>query len=150
VPVAVSSTITRPEELVEYLADWIEDELPEFKFVSKYDENLIPDYPCVQVQPGDLGREYHGTHTFEIFLRAFVYVMHDKLTQTKRVRSEEELKLVTKVVALLNSDLKLGGRVIEGFVESEVPMALPPASAQGSVTISTRIGWIGRNQTRFK
>ncbi len=149
-PIAVSATILRPEELVEHLSDIIEDEITDFKFVSKYDENLIPDYPCVQIQPGDLSRDYHGTHTFMIFLRAFIYVMHDKFTQTKRVRTEEELLLVTKVVDFLNSDITLGGRVIDGFVESEVPAVLPPRTRGGDLVVSTRIGWIGKNEERFK
>jgi len=149
-PVAVITNITRPEELVPYLADYIGDNIPEIKFVSKYDESLIPDYPCVQIQPGDVSREYHSTHTFMVYLRALIYVMHDRLTQTKRVRSEEELKLATKVVDLLLSDIKLGGRVIDGFVDSEVPDILPPRSPRGDIVVSTRIGWVGKNEVRFK
>jgi hypothetical protein len=149
-PVAVSTTILRPEELVEHLSDIIEDEMTDFKFVSKYDENLIPDYPCVQIQPGDLSREYHSTHTFLIYLRAFIYIMHDKFTQTKRVRTEEELMLATKVVNFLNSDITLGGKVIDGFIESEVPTVIPPRTQGGDLVVSTRLGWIGKNEQRFK
>ena len=149
-PVVVPARITRPEELVEVMADLIELGIPEFKYISKYDEDLTPDYPCCQIQPGDTSRDFHGTHTLNIFLRAFIFVMHDKLTQSKRVRTEEDLLLATKVVQLLDADVTLGGKVIDGIVESEVPTALPPRTRKGDIVVSTRIGWVGRTQSRFR
>lgn len=149
-PVVVPARISRPEELIEVLTDLIELGIPEFKFISKYDEDLIPDYPCCQIQPADLSRNFHGTHTLEIFLRAYIFVMHDKLSQSKRVRTEEDLILATKVVQLLDTDITLGGKVIDGIVESEVPTALPPRTTKGDIVVSTRISWIGRSQVRFK
>lgn len=142
--------ILRPEVLVEHMADIIGDELTDFKFVSKYDENLIPDYPCVQIQPGETSREFHSTGTFLVYLRAFVYVMHDTFTQTKRVRSREELLLVTKVVDFLHNDITLGGRVIDGFVQNETPAVLPPRKKGGDMVVTTRIDWVCKNQKRFK
>jgi len=149
-PVVTPTRIVRPEELVDALANLIETGIPEFNYISKYDEDLIPEYPCCQIQPGDTSRQYHGTHTLMIFLRAFIFVMHDKVTMSKRVRSEEDLLLATKVVALLDANISLDRRIIDGLVESEVPTALPPRTRKGDIVVCTRIGWVGKVETRFK
>lgn len=149
-PVATPTRIERPEELVDFLADYIGDNVSGFNFVSKYDESLKPDYPCVQVQPAGVDRNYHGTRKFEIFLRVLIYVMHDSLNETLRVRTEEELKSVTRVVNFLHTDISLGGRVIDGYVDSEVPVMLPPRTKRSGFIVSTRIGWVGRQHVLFK
>jgi hypothetical protein len=149
-PVVTAARFTRPEEIVDALADLIEMNIPEFNYISRYDEDLIPEYPCCQIQPGDTSRTFHGTHTLEIFLRAFIFVMHDKMTISKRMRSEEDMKLATKVVDLLDLNITLGRKIIDGLVESEVPTALPPRTRKGDIVVCTRIGWVGKTQTRFK
>lgn len=149
-PVVVPSRISRPEELVEVLTGLIETNIPEFNYVSKYDEDLIPEYPCCQIQPGDVSRSYHGTHTLEVFLRAFIFVMHDKMTQSKRVRTEEDLLMATKVVRFLDQNMSLGGKVIDAIVDTEVPTALPPRTRKGDIVVSTRIGLVAKTQVRFK
>jgi hypothetical protein len=149
-PVATLSEIFRPEHIVEYLAEYIQDSVLPFEWVSKYDENLIPGYPAVQVQPGPYEKDIHGTHTFLIGMRVFIYVMHAKLTQDKRSRSLDDLMLATELVDLLESDMTLGGRVIHGYVENEVPTALPPRNTRGDIVVSTRLSWHGIVERRFK
>lgn len=149
-PIVDIETITRPEELVEYLADFIgSSEIP-FNYVAKYDEQLIPEYPCVQIQAGTTDKFIHGTHTFVIALRAYLYIMHSKMTDDKRTRNLNDMLLATDVVNLLEADLTLGGRVINGFVDSETPAAFPPRSRKGDVVVGTRLLWNGIVQTRFK
>lgn len=149
-PIATIEPITRPEQLVEYLALVIEDSSLPFEYVSKYDEALIPEYPAVQVQPGVLDKDVHGTHTFIIGLRAILYVMHAKMTIDHRQRSLEDLQLATDLVALLESDMRLGGRVIQGWVDSETPAAFPPRGRKGDIVVATRLTWNGLQETRFK
>lgn len=150
-PVVEIAKITRPEHLVEYLAQIFEDQMsPPFNYISKYDEKLIPDYPCLQVQPGPSSKELHGTHTFQIYLTVHMYIMHDTLTVSRRVRSLEDLQFATQVVEFLESDISLGGRVIDGFISDEAPAVVPPHSPKTPAMVSTRLTWVGKTQTRFK
>lgn len=149
-PVVAASPITRPEELVEYFADLVIESTLPFAYVAKYDENLIPEYPCVQIQPGTLDKELHGTHTYIIALRATFYVMHAKMTVDHRTRSLEDLLLATDLVKLLEQSLTLGGRVIHGWVDTEVPAAFPPRSSKGDMVVGTRLTWNGLQEVRFK
>jgi hypothetical protein len=149
-PVVTTDLITRPEQLVEYLAELVEESTLPFAYVAKYDESLIPEYPCVQIQPGTLDKEPHGTHTFMVALRATLYVMHAKMTVDHRTRSLEDLLLATQLVALLEESLTLGGRVIHGWVDTEVPAAFPPRSAKGDIVVGTRLTWSCIQETRFK
>jgi hypothetical protein len=149
-PVVTVEPITRPEELVEYFADLVDGSPLPFAYVSKYDERLIPEYPAVQIQPGVLDKDVHGTHTFIVALRAIFYVMHAKMTVDHRTRSLEDLELATELIAVLEEDLTLGGRVISGWVDSETPAAFPPRSAKGDIVVGTRLTWNGLQETRFK
>lgn len=149
-PVVTIAPITRPEELVEYFADLIETSSLPFEYVAKYDERLIPAYPAVQVQPGILDKELHGTHTFIVALRAIFYVMHAKMTLDHRTRSLEDLQLATRLIEVLEEDMTLGGRVIQGWVDSETPAAFPPRSTKGDIVVGTRLTWNGLQETRFK
>lgn len=149
-PVVTTTPITRPEELVEHLADMIGgSELP-FAYVAKYDEELIPEYPAVQIQPGTTDKFRHGTHTNVIGLRAYLYVMHAKLTSTRRTRNLEDLLLATQLVNLIEKSRTLGGRVIDGFIESEIPAAFPPRSRKADAVVGTRLLWNGIQEARFK
>lgn len=134
--------------MVEFVADLLEDSDIDFRYVAKYDEQLIPEYPAVQVQPGATDKMLHGTHTFNLALRAYIYVMHSNLDDSKRVRSFEDLALATKVVSLLENDLSFGGRFIAGFVESENFGAMP--IAKDTAVVSTRLHFVAMSQSRFK
>ncbi len=149
-PIPQAYAITRPEEVIEHLAYIIESSTLEFAYIAKYDEELIPGYPAVRISPGTVDKIPHGTHTFEIVLRAFLYVMHADLTISKRTRSLEDLLLATELVNLLEADMSFGGQIIHGFVESETPAAFPPRNPRGSAVVGTRLLWSGITQRRFK
>src|SRR4051812_26422140 len=136
-PIVAIIAITRPEHLVEYLAQLFEDNLsPPFNYISKYDEKLIPEYPCLQIQPGPSSKELHGTNTFLMYLTAHLYIMHDTLSVSRRVRTLEDLQFATQVVDFLDSDISLGGRVIDGFVADEAPAVVPPHSPKTPAMVS--------------
>lgn len=150
-PIVVPDKFTRPEHLVEYLADLLENSMLPFSFVGRYEETLYPSYPAVLVQPGNFQKDLHGTATFLVTLRATLFIMHADLTQSKRTRSLEDCLLATQTIQLIEgNDLTLGGHVIQGHVESDVFAPLPPRSAQSPAVISTRLQWQGITETRFK
>jgi hypothetical protein len=147
--VVTVATISRPEELVEYLAEFIVKSKLPLEHVGMYDEMLIPGYPAVQVQSGQFTKEHHGTHTWLISMRANIYVMHARMTVDRRTRNKQDLELATELVALLEADMSLGGRVITGFVENELPDSLPLGSDKDDSVVSTRLGWFGIVERRF-
>lgn len=149
-PVVTINKITRPEHLVEYIADKITGSSLGFRYVGKYNENLLPEYPAVQIFPGPVQKEIHGTHTFAIMLRADIYVLHAKMTEDRQTRSYNDMVLATNLVALLEDDLTMGDRVIAGWVESETPGVSPPRTRKGEAVVSTRISYQATQETRFK
>jgi len=149
-PIVTPTTITRPEDLVEHLATRIADSDLPFGYVAKYDEQLIPEYPAVQVFSAPFSKEVHGTHTFLITVRADLYIMHGDMTQNYVTRSLADMQLATRLVNFLESpDLSLDGRLIAGWVENEVPGAMPPRTAKSASIVSTKLGYRGTSEARF-
>ena len=148
-PVVIVNRITRPEHLVEHFSNIIGDSALGFKYVAKYDERLLPQYPAVLIMGGPLQKEVHGTHTFAVSLRVDIYLFHAKLTEDRQTRNYNDLVKATQLVNLLEADPTLGGRVIFGWVESEVPGVNPPRQARAETVISTRISYQATQETRF-
>lgn len=147
-PLALTNII-RPEDVIEFLAVYLEVANLGFQYIAKYDEPLLPRYPAVQIMSAPVQKELHGTHTFLLTLRAEIFVFHAKMTESRQTRSREDLELATKVVNYLEGDLSLGNRIIAGWVESETPGARPPTSPKAPPVISTRLSWSGTNEARF-
>lgn len=148
-PVVGIEPITRPEHLVEYLAEFFKKSNLPFEFIARYDEVLLPKYPAVQIIAAPLQKEFHALHTWALTIRADIYVMHAKLTESRATRSLNDLKLATQTVELLERDTKLGGRIIFGWVESERPGAIPPRTAKGEAVISTLLMYRATQEARF-
>lgn len=150
-PLVITDTITRPEQLVEYMASLLQkEEALNLKHVARYDELLTPEYPAVIIQPGQFQKAKHGTGTYMHTLRANLYVCHANLTESKQQRSLQDCILATQVIEVLERDQRFGGRIIDGFVESDLFAPLPPRSQKSSAVVSTRLTWQGRSQSRFE
>lgn len=141
--------IERPEHVVEYLAGYLADSTLPLEYVAKYDEPLLPQYPAALVMSAQFTKEVHGTHTWLLTLRADIYVMHALMTESRATRNLSDLQLATKIVAYLEQDMKLGGRLIHSWVENEIPGAMPPRGEKGAAVVSTRLSWQGIAEARF-
>jgi hypothetical protein len=141
----------RPEEVTEYFLDDLQNNANALgiEFVGAYGERLIPAYPAVVVSAGPLDRELHGTHTFLVTLRCFFYVYHAQMSITHASRSLEDLKLATAVVDFIERDPTLGNKIVQGWVNSEVPGASQINSRKTDVVVSTRLAWEGITERRF-
>lgn len=148
-PIVAVEPITRPEHVVEYIADFIKKSNLDFKHIVRYNERLVSEYPAIQIMSGPLQKELHATHTWLLTLRADIFVMHAKLTESRATRNLNDLKLATKTVELLEKDLTLGGRIIVGWVEQERPGAMPPRTSKGDAVVSTLLTWRGTQEARF-
>lgn len=153
-PVVEITGLLRPEHVVEFLAQYLEESDIGIAKVVKYDEQLIDEYPAVQVFPGQFTKELHGTHTFALGLRADIYVMHAKMTLDRMTRNYEDLALATEIVAYLERDMRFhdesgNARLIHSFVESERFAARPPRTNKDVAVVGTLLNWMGVNQGRF-
>lgn len=145
---------TRPEEPMEY---WIEAfkaqaEKLGLQYVAGYDENMIPEYPSIHIMSGTMSKEVHGTHTYLFTFRQPIYVMHAKADKDRKQRNLEDLLLATGVVNFIESDKKLGGKVIFSYVEEESPGILAPARggrSRGDLIVGTRLTWFATSEGRF-
>ena len=142
---------TRPEEVTEYFLDDLRKSanLLGLEFVGGYGERLVPAYPAVVVSAGPLDRELHGTHTYIVTLRCFLYVYHASMVMTHASRSLEDLKLATSVVDFIERDPTLGNKIVQGWVSSEVPGVSQINNRKTDVVVSTRLTWEGITERRF-
>lgn len=149
-PVVTVNRITRPEHLVEHLAQAINGSNLGIKYIAKYDDELLPEYPAVLIMAGPLQKEIHGTHTFAVSLHCELYLFHAVLTEQRVTRNYNDLIMASKLIDFLEQDLTLGERIIAGWVDSEVPGVNPPRSNRSDAVISTRITYRATQETRFK
>lgn len=146
----IPDQITRPEDLVEFLAGYFEASKLGFQYIAKYDEAMIPKYPALHIQAAPFDKTLHSTNTFLVALRAAIHILHASMMVDRQTRNYEDLVLATQTVDYLESSMTLGGKVIQGWVESEVPGVLPPRVTKSDAVVSTRLNWIGIQQRRFK
>lgn len=141
--------ILRPEHLVEYLAQYIDGSELGFKSINKYDEFNVQVYPAIQIVAGPFVKELHATHTWALKLRADIYVMHGAMSEDRATRNLNDLVLATDTVAFIESDMTLGGRIIQGWIEAEQPGVMPPRGSRSDSVVSTRLSWLGITQGRY-
>lgn len=151
-PVVTQPYYTRPEEMVDHFFKDLENNKGPLGigYVGTYDEKLIPAYPAVVVSAGALQKELHGTATFAVTLRTFFYIMHAQMTLEHRLRNQEDLELATRISEFIERDMTLGQKIIQGWIESEVPGALSPRSEKGDIVVGTRMQHVALVERRFK
>jgi hypothetical protein len=147
---------TKPEQVVDYLYDYLKDQAEQtgIKFVGYLEERLIPEYPAVLIGAAPLVRELHATHTFQTTYILEIWLYHAKLSESHRVRTRQDLELVTGIRDLLHSHKGLRLRdeddkpqIIQGWVNAEDPAFIRRPRNEGIV--GTRIEWTGISQERF-
>lgn len=160
-PIVTVDKILRPEHGVEALYTVLKGSDLPIKQVIRYDEKIATEYPAVQLLAAGFEKEIHGLHTWALSIRVDIYVMHAKLTADRQTRNLEDLQLATQLVDFIEGPLdgpdgspsealKLGGRVISGWVEREQPGRMPPSGiTKNGIVIGTLLSWRGTNEGRF-
>jgi len=147
------------KQAVAMVGDFLDEKAPLFgiRFVGRFDEKRIPNYPAVVVVPGTRDKTIHATQTFNVDLELHLYVYHADLTLTKRERSEADLKLVEQLEEVLEEDYGWQSdpldpatkRVVFGYISNEEPGVLQPRANKSNMIISTRMTWRALSQRRF-
>jgi len=146
--------ITTPEELLDYVHDYIDSRKGELgiAYVAYGEEDLLPEYPAVIVTAEPVNRDLHGTHTFGITLELSIWVLHANLDVSRRQRTREDLLLVTGIRNLLHGNLRLYDpdtnepNVIHAYVSAEVPGTVVRKS---DAIVATRMSYTATTQARF-
>jgi len=151
---------SRPEELLEAFRELFvaKGEFLGFAYVATQEENLIPEYPAIDISMGPLLREDHGTQRFLVTFEGSFWIYHASLEGTPTERSIEDMKLATKTVQFLHefnnralretdvSENKLVGG--SGRVVQEIPGFVSPAPNRSIIT--TRLIWRGQSQVNYE
>ena len=152
---ANTTLFNTPEEVLDYLHDLItfHAEPLGIRFVGYGEERLIPEYPAVLVAAGTVAREIHATHTFQLTFMIELWIYHAKLSESHRIRTRQDLELVTRVREVLHDNLtcpKLedeSRQVIFSFVNAEDPAFI--RRPRNEAVIGTRMEWVATSQERF-
>jgi hypothetical protein len=116
--------ITRPEDVGDALEEiLLTNQLAiGFKYLAKYDDTLIPDYPAIYVAPGSTRTAKHGTHTFLREITTEIYVLHANMDVDRQTRIREDLAIVTRLSEVLDANRKLGDdNVVFSMISGEEP-----------------------------
>lgn len=148
---------SRPEELLKDFRERFEAQkgLLGFVFVATQDENLLPEYPAIQISVGSVTREDHGTQRFLLTFEMSFWIYHANLESTHATRTIEDMELATNVVRYLHQrdvralndgteDKLIGG---SGRIVQEEPGLTLRES--GSRVVTTRLIWNGQSQVNY-
>lgn len=140
------------EQLIDYWYDALNDSNLGLEFVGYAEERLIPRYPAVVLGDVTTAREIHATQQFLLVFTMSFFIYHAKLSQSHRVRTREDLKLVTRVRDFFHTDHNCKLRrdndpgVVFGWITDEAPGLI---QRRNESVVGTRMGWEGQAIVRF-
>lgn len=148
---------TRPEEVYDHFLNLFNAHREELGFsqIVGADENLLTEFPVLEVSIGPMGRSFHGTHTFLVAFSATFWVYHANYEVGHTQRTLEDMELATSVVKFVhqpkNRRLELDGEAKlitgSGYIAQEVPGF---AIADRKRILATRLTWQGLSEVRFQ
>jgi hypothetical protein len=146
---------SRPEEILEHLRNLFEaqKELLGFNYIAIADEELLPEFPALQITSESLQREIHTTAKFNHVFTFALWIYHANLMVGAATRSIEDLELTTKVTNFLHqrrtlSDSDGKPQIIFGYVTGEFG-GLARIIPESPAVITTRITWEAQTQVNF-
>jgi hypothetical protein len=134
---------TAIEQVLNYMKPMLDNAptLSELQHVGFADDEMVFDYPAVILTGEPTTTEIHATHQFLNSFRIGIFVYHALASETRDVRTMEDIELCTKIRAVLHADSQLGGGVVFGFVESIVPGTI--RRPNNVFAIGSRLSWRG-------
>jgi|SRR3989304_7313350 len=111
-------------------------------YVAYGTEELLPQYPAAVVTPGPQQTSLHATRQFRNDFVLEIWVLHAKLSISRRERTKEDLELVTAIKNKLHEDKTLSGNVVFGQVTARTPSVIYVREGSDPV-VTTRMAWQG-------
>lgn len=109
--------------------------------------STITHFPVVVVDPQNAPKERHATgNVFRRTFTIYIWIAHDKMSQTRSGRTKENVQMGEAVITLLELDKSAGGRVVDGFVTQNEPvLGVISAARQREMVVGTRLTWVGES-----
>lgn len=152
---------SRPEEVLVELRDRLSQNKGELGLqnVLLGEEELLLDYPLVQIVGEPIDREIATLSQFQVIFHAAIWIYHADLSVGHEKRTIDEMKLATGVVEFLHRDENRHlrdnsllptnpDRLIFSYVDSELPGRIRRPGSPS--IISTRLGWQGESRVLFE
>jgi len=129
-----------------------------FAYIAVQQENLITEYPALDLSSGPVLRDIQTTHQFGVLFEMSIWVYHAKIESTHARRSIEDMELATRVVNFLHTpnmrvllDPSDPGpnqqKIIFGYVTQELPGII--GRERGGSIMTTRLVWNGQSEGNF-
>jgi hypothetical protein len=141
--------LTKLPEVTDMLIDKLKTEAGELglAFVGAYGEARLPQYPACVVVPGPRTKTLPGVSYFTVDFAVDIYVYHGDMTIPHAMRNREDLLLVDKIEAVLESDYTWGNRVVFGYIAETAPGRFHPQGRQNQEIIAgTLMRWVGTSR----
>jgi hypothetical protein len=152
---------SRPEEVAQRFEDIFNanKELLGFATVAFNLENLIVEYPAIDLTMPNILRQVHGTKKFFVVFEMSFWIYHANYEQTHAQRSMEDLVLATNVVRFLHqSHIRRledpadpgpnKNKLIDSWVASEIGGRVARQDRSGIIT--TRLIWQGQTEVNYQ
>src|SRR5574337_1798410 len=99
------SMYSRPEEVLQHFETLFDSQkgLLGLSFGALQDENLITEYPAIEIAIGPVSRQDHGTQQFQVIWTVNFWVYHANFESTHRGRAIEDMEIATNVVRYLHT-----------------------------------------------
>lgn len=141
--------VSKIPELTDIIVDLLKSNSGELgiAFVGSYSEKRMPLYPAVVVVPGPRTKTLPGVSFFTVDFAIDIYVYHGDMKVPHSVRNREDLLLVDKIEAVLESDYTFGHRVVFGYIAETAPGRFHPQGRQNQEIIAgTLMRWVGTSR----
>lgn len=141
----------RIDEMCEAIVGLLENRREDIGLAAVYygDQELIPEFPAVAVEPAPKSRSIRSTHEYEIRLRVTVFIHHEKIQSSQLTRKQTDA-LAEDVEVALHEDRSFGGMLINSFVVSSDPgVSLRRTAGEQVMLRTTRLSWEGLSKQRF-
>ena len=140
-------------QVLDYLHDRIDNNKVELglKYITYGDELLFPEYPvCVITAERPISTRHHATRQYARTFTCDIWVFHAKLSERRRIRNREDMKLARRLELFLNKDRTLDGHIIFGHVTDMQPITIGRTNGnRADGVIGTRLVWQGDNRVMW-
>lgn len=116
-------------------------------YIGYNDEDLLLEYPAIDVGGGNKIRDLNKTRRFRLAFSGDIFIYHGDASLNHKQRSQADLDLSTAVQRLFLDDMSMGGRVISSWIQSENPGVV--RRPKGDFVIGTRLVWVATSEEIF-
>lgn len=138
----------RSSEVTTYISNLLKERMIELEIKDVWygDQNNIPRFPAVAVEPGPFNRGLSGIGgkgRTDNTITVYLLVYNNNIKDVQKTRQDTD-QLAEQLMDVLHEDVTMGGLVIHGFVNT----IEPGYTVRGNNLLrSSRVTWTGMTKT---